>query len=133
MRRTGKRAFAPTIGRDGTSHVEITYSIFIACSLEDREPVAVHSERPAAAGEEGVFSHEGVLVSGAGGPRQAVLVGSIGRRARRGADQALVGATRARGGDCRSALQGVRQRQPLPVRRVEAHGALEPRALRLLG
>src|SRR3979490_131690 len=58
MRRTGKRAFEPTIGSEGMSQLLMTYSIFMTRgSSQDRKRSAARTELPGA-GERGVFSHE---------------------------------------------------------------------------
>src|SRR6266851_6299405 len=58
MRRTGKRAFEPTIGSEGMSQLLMTYSIFMTRgSSQDRKRSAARTELPGA-GERRVFSHE---------------------------------------------------------------------------
>src|SRR5467141_922475 len=58
MRRTGKRAFEPTIGSEGMSQLLMTYSIFMTRgSSQDRKRSAARTELPGA-GERCVFSHE---------------------------------------------------------------------------
>src|SRR5260221_5249578 len=57
MRRTGKRAFEPTMGSEGMSQLLMTYSIFMTRGPHKIAGSAARTERPRA-GERGVFSHE---------------------------------------------------------------------------
>src|SRR6266853_148201 len=57
MRRTGKRAFEPTMGSEGMSQLLITYSIFMTRGPHKIARSAARTEWPGA-GERGVFSHE---------------------------------------------------------------------------